>query len=213
MIRFVKPIKEIFDKISTTVILGIGKVHWKSTKEISEDDKAKIRELLINDYYIILTRRTNHLSTFFVGLSNFVLTGKWGYWSHSLMNTEDEVKDNRDFRLIEAVGSGTRYTPFDDVFNVQSVALLKPKNMSVEQWTYILEKANSQLGKPYDTLFDLRSDSALSCVELVRIALQAEPDYDVNFVNFEKMIVERKNLTPQMFYDCPDFSVVFETRK
>jgi hypothetical protein len=41
----------------------------------------------------------------------------------------------------------------------------------------------------------------------------AEPDYQENFANFEKMIKERKNLTPQMFYDCPDFEVVYEVRK
>ena len=40
-----------------------------------------------------------------------------------------------------------------------------------------------------------------------------DPDYYTNFANFEKLIAERKNLTPQMFYECPDFEVVFEIRR
>jgi uncharacterized protein YycO len=129
------------------------------------------------------------------------------------MNLEDEVNSDNDFRLIEATGSGTHYSPFDLVFRVHGVVLLKPKNMSAEHWTKVMDKANSELGKPYDSLFDLRNDQRLSCVELVRSALMAEPDYEKNFANFEAMIKSRKNLTPQMFYECEDFEIVYEVRR
>jgi hypothetical protein len=76
-----------------------------------------------------------------------------------------------------------------------------------------MDKAMTEIGKPYDSLFDLKNDNALSCVELGRTALMAEPNYYTNFANFEEMIRKRKNLTPQMFYECPDFEVVYEIRK
>lgn len=202
----------MFRKLIDKIVLGIGNIHWKTRKEISADAKNRVRELLGPNYYIILTHRKNHLSTFFVGLSNFVLTGKWGYWAHALMNIENEVVSDTDFRLVEAIGSGSQYTPFDKVFDVHGVVLLKPKKMTTEEWTAVLDRAKGLLGRPYDSLFDLKNDSSLSCVELVRTALMAEPGYAEDFANFEAMIAKRKNLTPQMFYDCPDFEVVFESR-
>lgn len=190
----------------------IGKIHWSSTTVLSEAECNTIKELLIPNYYIILTRRNNHLSTYAIALGNFLLTGKFSYWSHVLMNTEDEVNSKEDFRLIEAIGTGIQFSPFDKVFDVQSVAILKPRNIQTWQWTAILDKAKSELGKPYDSLFDLKSDSALSCVELVRNALMAEDDYATNFANFEAMIAKNKNLTPEMFYRCSDFEVIYEIR-
>jgi hypothetical protein len=204
--------KKLWASFADWVVITIGKIHWGYKDGLTQKELAEVRELLTPNYYIILTHRKNHLSTFFVGFASWVVTGKWSYWAHALMNLEDEVKSDSDFRLIEATGVGTHYSPFDLVFMVHGVVLLKPKHMSADAWTVVMDKANTELGKPYDSLFDLRNDKALSCVELVRTALMAEPDYDKNFANFEKMIKERKNLTPQMFYDCPDFQVVYEVR-
>jgi hypothetical protein len=202
--------KKLWKSFANWVVITIGNVHWGYKNGLTEFELEKIKSLLIPHYYIILTHRNNHLSTFFVGLASFVLSGRWGYWAHALMNTEDEVKSESDFRLIEATGKGTHYSPFDDVFRVHGAVLLKPKNMSVEYWTDVMDRANTQLGKPYDSLFDLKNDNALSCVELVRSALMAEPNYETNFANFEQMIKKNKNLSPQMFYDCPDFEIVYE---
>jgi hypothetical protein len=206
-------LKKIFDKIASAFVTVIGKIHWAPSNTLSEGEKKKIHDLLVPNYYIILTHKNNHLSTFFVGLGNFLLTGKWGYWGHVLMNLEDEVHSDSDFRLIEAVGTGVTYSPFDSVFEVNGVALLKPKNMGLDKWTAVMDKAMTEIGKPYDTLFDLKNDQALSCVELVRDALMGEPDYTKNFAHFEAMIQTRKNLTPDMFYDCDDFELVFEIRR
>ena len=200
-------------RLVESIVQSIGKVHWKLRDEISVESKKEIAELLKPHYYIILTRRSNHLSTFLIGLSNLVLRGKWGYWSHSLMNLEDEVTEEDDFRLIEAIGRGVTYSDFDNVFNVSDVALLKPKNMSPEYWTIVLDRLKTKLGTPYDTLFNLKSEAEVSCVELVRIALKAEPDYEKNFANFERMIKKSRNLTPQMFFDCPDFEVIWQAKK
>lgn len=202
-------IKELIEK----VVLWIGNIHWKFTDGLTGKELDEIEKRLIPDYYIILTRRKNHLSTYFIMLSYILLKGKFGYYSHALMNLEDEVTEEKDFRLIEATGKGVHYSTFAEVFDCHSVALLKPKNMSLEEWTEVMDKARTELGKPYDTLFDLKTDKELSCVELVRVALQALPDYETRFANFEKMIKTKNNLHPQMFYDCDDFEVVFEVRK
>lgn len=205
--------KKLWTSFVDWVVITIGKIHWGYRNGLSAKELSEIRNLLTPNYYIILTRRNNHLSTFFVGLASWVVSGKWSYWAHALMNLEDEVKSDNDFRLIEATGAGTHYSTFEDVFKVHGVVLLKPKNMSIEYWTVVMDRANTQLGKPYDSLFDLRNDQRLSCVELIRDALMAEPNYSTNFANFEEMIKSNKNLTPQMFYDCPDFEVVYEIRR
>ncbi len=205
-------IKNIFKGMVHWAVITIGNIHWSYRGGLTEDELSILREKLTKDYYIIVTHRNNHLSTYFVSLASLVLTGKFSYWAHALMNLEDEVKSDSDFRLIEATGAGTHYSPFNLVFQVHGVALLKPKSMSIEYWTSIMDKANSELNKPYDTLFDLTNDNALSCVELVRAALQTEPNYSTDFANFENMIKSRKNLTPQMFYECEDFEIVWETR-
>lgn len=204
--------KKFWRSFVNWAVITIGKIHWCYRNGLTDIELDKVRKLLIPDYYIILTHRKNHLSTFFVGLASLLVTRKWSYWAHALMNLEDEVKSDDDFRLVEATGAGVNYSSFNLVFEVHGVTLLKPKNMSADQWTVVMDKAITEVGKPYDSLFDLKNDNALSCVELVRTALMAEPDYEKNFANFEAMIKKRKNLTPQMFYDCPDFEIVYEVR-
>ena len=210
-----KVFTKIKNKIMTAVVQLIGKVKWKTDCILTEDDVVTLRQKLTADYYIILTRHCGYLSTYAIAFAHFFLTGRWGYYSHTLMNLEDEVRSDADFRLIEATITGVHYSHFFDVFDPQcsSVALLKPKSMSLEHWTSVMDKAMTQLGKPYDTLYDLVSDRSLSCVELIRVALKNEPNYDTDFANFERMISDTKNLTPQMFLECPDFEVVWEIRR
>jgi hypothetical protein len=204
----------IFFKLFTPIIKWIGSIKWKQRHAITDDDKRIIHDALVSNYFIILTRRSNRLTTYLISLGHFLLTGKFGYWSHVLMNLEDEVNDPSDFRLIEAIGTGTQYSTFDQVFgSVDGVALLKPKGIAIQEWTDIMDRVRSQLGKPYDTLFDIKNDDKLSCVELVRIGLMAIPNYETRFANFEKYIAKSKNLTPQMFYDCSDFEVVYSVRR
>jgi hypothetical protein len=190
----------------------VGKINWTLKNPLTTEEKDKINALLVPNYYIILTRNNNHLSSYIIGLGDFLLRFKFGYWGHALMNMEDTVINNTDFRFVEAIGTGVQNATFDEVMAVNSIALLKPKNMPLADWTAVLDKAKSDVGKPYDTLFLLQQDKALSCVELVRNALQADPDYATNFANFEAMCQKYNRITPQMFYDCEDFIVEYEIR-
>ena len=200
--------KGLYQKFHEWVVKQISKVHWEAKYELTPIQKDIIRELLAGDYYIIATRRGNYLSSFFINLGHFLFTGKWGYYTHVLMNLEDEVKDPSDFRLIEATTKGTKYSTFDEVFSgVESVALLKPHSMTIDEWTDCLDAAKVHLGKPYDNLFDVKSDAEVNCVELVKLALKAIPNYEIRFAHFERELASRPTLTPQMFLECQDFHV------
>lgn len=207
-------IKSIYEGVSRWFLLDfVGKVKWKLKRGLTDQDREQLHKLLEEDYYIILTRRRNHLSTYLTSLGNLLLTGRWGFWSHALMNLEDEVKSKDDFRLIEAVSRGVSYSPFNEVFDVDAVVLLKPKRLAIGEWTAILDSSKEYLGRKYDTLFDLAHDNKLSCVELVHNVIKRVPGYKVIFADFESAIERRKNLTPQMYYDSADFEVVFELRR
>lgn len=198
-----------FAGIIKRVVLFIGSIHWNAKEILTSEQQDKIRKLLVDNYFIILTRRRNHLSTFCINFVDLILTGKWGFWAHALMNLEDKVDSDADFRLMEATAIGVHYSSFEEVFNVQDAVLLKPKKMNLEQWTSILDKAKEQLGKPYDTLFNIADSNALSCVELVRTILQGQKNYENDFANFEALIKKYKNLSPQMIFDCGDFDIIY----
>lgn len=206
----------LFDPVMNAFVTFIGKVKWKPRHVISDATKETLAKMLADDYYIILTRRDNHLSTYFEEFAHCFLRCKWGYYSHALMNLEDVVNSKEDFRLVEATGTGVHWSTFDQVFgDISDVVLLKPKSMTVTEWTCALDKTKTELGKPYDTLLDITTDKAINCSELVMLALQASPDYKTDFANFDAMINDGpiKNLDPQSFYECPDFEIAFEARK
>jgi len=204
----------IFAKIVNAASITIGKINWKTKRVLHPSEVATIKEKLKNDYYIILTRHPGHLSTYAISIAHFFLDGDFGYYGHAMMNLEDEVTRAGDFRFIEATGAGVHYSGFDAAFDDQtgSVALLKPKALTLMEWTDVMDYAKTQLGKPYDTLFDIASDKALSCVELVRVALQIMPTYETDFADFEARIKKGKNFDPETFRECTDFEVVYEVK-
>lgn len=206
----------MFDKITSPIVGMIGKIKWKSKRVLTREEKEIIYKLLEKNYFIILTRHNGYFSSYAINVAHLFLTKfkKFGYYAHALMNLEDTVQSSDDFRLIEAVSQGVKYSTFDEVFDNQcsSVALLKPKCLLLQDWTAIMDKARTYVGKPYDTLYDLANDNKLSCVELVRNALMAETDYEKEFAHFESMIKNAKNLDPQMIYDCHEFEIVYEVR-
>lgn len=202
--------KSTLDKAKEWFVVNIiSTIRWKPKNVLSNSQLDEIRAALTNDYFVIATRREHFLSAFFINLGHFLLTMRWGYFTHVMMNLEDEVASKADFRIIEATTHGTQYTPFDVAFSgVQSVALLKPVSMSLEAWTLCLDEAKTHLGKPYDNLLNMKNDLEINCVELVTLALKALPDYKTRFAGFDKLITKHKNITPQMFLECGDFHIV-----
>lgn len=189
-------------------------VRWKQKHPLSPKTVDTLRVALTKDYYLICVRSSNLLSAWVVGLTDWVMTGKFGFYAHCLMNLENEVRGDEDFKLVEATPRrGVSYSMFEKVFSsASSVALLKPKTFTIENWTKVMDKSRTYVGRKYDTLFDFANDNKLSCIELVRNALQADPNYHINYANFEALLKKHGKLTPDMLYNCPDFEVVFEDR-
>ena len=216
----------LLQTLGDALVKFIGRMNWTLKNGITPEEELKIKSLLAKDYYVVLTRNKAHLAAYAISFGDFLTTGKFGYWAHGLMNFEDTVKtcddfrlvdatqdgDDDDFTLIQSTGPGVAYATFPEVFTCSSAVLLKPKNMPIEDWTLILDKAKTEIGKPYDTLYDMSQDLKLSCVELVRQALMADPTYYTNFAKFEAMVQKYKRITPQMLYDCGDFEVAYEVK-
>lgn len=188
-----------------------GGVYW-SLKEVDHDN---LRELLKPNYYIILTRRKCHLTTYLISFASWTVTGKGVHYTHALMNVDDgNIKNDNDFKLMEATATGVHYSTFMQVFDCDSVVLLRPKGYTDHDWQEALDGLLAQHGKLYDNLFDIADDTRVSCVEMCRQALMQEDDYATKFANLEALIEKHGNkLTPQMLYDCGDFEVAFEVRR
>jgi hypothetical protein len=188
-------------------------LYWK----LKEEDHSLLREKLAGGYYLILVGGHPTLSGILIKLATFIKTRKWPVYTHILMNVDacEIANESQHFKLVEAVGVyGVRYASFMQVFDCDNVALLRPKGYTDELWEQALMNVKEDIGKPYDALFDLLDDSEMSCVELVRDALKKDNrEYEKLFPEFEKSIAEKKNLTPQMYRDCPEFEVVLEIRR
>ena len=200
----------IFSDINWT---NFRKIFTGKSYDLTYYERKKIKTYCADNYYIILINRKSHFTTYALGLLAFLKTGKWPTYSHALMNVDSESKiiNWKKFKFMEATIKGVNWVGFNKVFNCDKVCLLKPKNVSLEEWDSVMTKLLTQRHKKYDTLFDLSDDTRVSCVELVRIALKAVDDYEKKFYHFENMIESVGNLTPQMFRDCEDFEVFYET--
>lgn len=180
---------------------------------LREADHDHLRELLRDNYCIILTRRSCHFTTYTIAVATLVVQHKLPHFSHALMNVEGDLEGHLGYKLVEATSPGVHYSTFMEVFDCDSVAVLKPVGVTHEEWTKAMDYVKSDLGKHYDTLFDIKNDQTVSCVELVYWALKTLPDFEQRFPKLIKLIQDSKNLTPQMLYDCEELEVVFEVRR
>lgn len=187
-----------------------GGQYWSLT----EEDHEYLRTALRDNYFIIGVSSNCKLSTQFVKLLSKIKGSDRVDYSHVLMNTEDETAaDKGQFKLIEATIKNVHYSSFMEVFSCDNVVLLKPKNMTLEDWTAALDAAVKMYGTPYDDVYNLLDATHVSCVEFVWEALKKVPDYELKFPHLVSMIAEVGNLTPQMLRDCEDFSVHWEVRR
>ncbi len=181
---------------------------------LTEQDHDQLRQMLKDNYYVILTRRKSHLTTYLIALVSFIVSGKSAHYTHALMNVEGDLEGHLGHKLIEATGEGVHCSTFMEVFDCDSVVLLTPKGVAPEEWTAVMDEVKNDLGKQYDDFFDISNDLSVSCVEMVYWGLKTLPDYEQRFPNLVRLIREHKDdLTPQMLLDCGDLDVAFEVRR
>jgi hypothetical protein len=201
----------------------IAKTTWRTLRtkvygrgyNLSTEDWRRIHAVLTQGYYIILTADKSHASSWAVRFAGLGLTGKISDYSHALVNIEPDQDSYAysEFRFIEALGSGVKVSNWDEVFNCDTICILKPKYYSTEELNHVLAAAYTLVGRKYDKYFNLKDAKELSCVEVVRNQLKQLPYYEDRMRVFEFMIQHYKNLTPQMFRDCPDFEVLLELKR
>lgn len=181
---------------------------------LQEADLNLIRDCLRDNYYIILTHRRCHLTSYLIAIISKLATGASSHWTHALMNTEGNIPGHLGYILVEATKQGVHPSSFMEVFDCDSVVLLKPTGCTTEEWTIAMDTAKSEIGKPYDTLFDILDDNSLSCVELIYVAMMKLPNAKQRFPKLLKLIEDEGNeLTPQMLYDCGDLEIALEIKR
>jgi hypothetical protein len=206
-------------------IFGVfAKTHWNPIRalfnggvyySLSEEDHNLLRVTLARSNYIILTYRKTHLTSYLIGIISMIKHGKWPQYTHALMNVDNETNPNHwlNFKLMEATDVGVHWSSFMQIFDCDSVCVLKPKKFTEKEWTIATNRLLTLEGTQYDNLFDLATDKRVSCVEMCRVALQSYTGYNEEFPAFEEMIKHTGNLTPQMFRDCADFEIVLEIKR
>lgn len=115
-------------------------------------------------------------------------------------------------KILESIGSGVQLSPFEKVFNCDSVCILRPIMPDGIDWETIVEEELGNIGKEYDDYFNLNDDAAFSCVEVGLDALRKIPDHEKKFHGLFAMIKNEKNLTPDMYYKSGSFEVVLEIK-
>lgn len=205
-----------------------GKIEWTSKDAVmSKVDQDRIWALLSQNHYLILTWRSNHLSSYAIAAAHFLL-GVWRWirmggrapapkfarYGHAAFNVErtDRPDVSEDFELVEAIGKGVIISPFDKVFNCKRAVLLEP-TIPPHSWQSLADRGLDRLGAEYDFNFDLTQDKKLSCIELVHFMLKGDVDFDIKYEDLSHEIHMFQNrLDPQMYRDSKCFRVVYETK-
>lgn len=186
---------------------------WGRIYELKDDEKNFIYSRLKNSSYVILTRRDTHLTTYFVSLCNYFMTGKFGYWGHACMNVEgDKVGSPRDIVILESIASGVKISGFDEVFDCDSCALLIPKYVGEDEWEAAVETAKKYVSRGYDLCGEFGTDEEVNCVELVLLAIKSVPNHRELFAGVFNLIEKHGTLTPDMFVMSGAFNVYYEFR-
>lgn len=213
-LKIISPCKWTFVKFMLT-----GRAY-----DLTADDREHARTIMSSGIFLWVSRRDTHLTTYLITFSDYLLSlfywvksgfkgtrPRFGFWAHAFMNFDDN-------EIVEAVAKGVQKNYFDEAFDCDSVAALIPKNIPASEWNdlqpLIAEELSKQLGKKYDTIFNIKEEEKVSCIELVRVVLKHKVhNYELKFPHFENTIKQYKNVTPQMLYESPDFVCVWEKRR
>ena len=181
--------------------------------DLTEQEKHYCAQILRSGHYLILTEHKSYLTTYLIGALCLIKTGKWPTYCHVLMNLDVGNPDSdTGFKLMEATNAGVHYSSFEEVFGCDNICIIQPKNMDLKEWQHVMQELATQLGKQYDDFFNINDESHVSCVEMCLESLKASPTFEADFPHLNEMIKKVGNLTPQMYRECLDFNIVYETK-
>ena len=214
-------------KLKYAILRWMSTVTWKSENSLmSDSDLDTIKELLAKNHYIILTWRSNHLTSYNIAFAHFMLMlwakvrmpfvqpwPRFARYSHACMNIErtDDPRVSEDYEILESLAAGVKTSSFLDVFNCKRAVLLEPA-IPPEDWQALVDRGLDRLGTEYDLDLNLNDDRKLSCIGLCIYILKGYPKYNEMFKDVLDDIHIFENLDPQMLRDSKAFRVVYETK-
>ncbi len=107
----------------------------------------------------------------------------------------DKDKNNFEFSVIESIRDGVVFTSLEYSANVDSLAVLRVKNLSKSQRLKIVLNAFKYYGTPYDFNYSFTRYDGMLCSELIYKSYQGVSNMNVEFeyINGEPVV------TPNMF--------------
>ncbi len=91
------------------------------------------------------------------------------------VQSRQPIEEGCDPRLLEAVGGGVVFSAPEYSMTADSLCVLRPR-LTKKERAVALFRAFQYVGRPYDHLFDFKTDSAMVCTELICRAYQEGPD-------------------------------------
>lgn len=167
-------------KFTSSKVVGntMGIVRWRAGK--LKDDAVMLKNMLaqLQPGDILLEK------------TPFTLTDKSipGHFGHAAIyiGTADQLREMNGLDLpivqknlakitegrgvVEALRNGVQLNKLQDFMNVDDVAILRPKNLTLADRLEAVELALGNLGKKYDFNFDVNTTDTIVCSELVYIA-------------------------------------------
>jgi hypothetical protein len=90
---------------------------------------------------------------------------KLGLWDHPIVTPYQEaIRNGRS--IVEALRFGVVMNPVENFLNIDDLAVARKRNLSEQEQREGILTALSQVGKPYDFLFDTDDDSKMTCAEI-----------------------------------------------
>lgn len=98
-----------------------------------------------------------------------------GIWDHpAVRKHQNDIRNGAS--VVEALRDGVQMNTLEDFLNVDDLAILRMKSVSIDALAQAIVRALRQVGKAYDFNFDVETTDKIVCSELVYLAYP-EPDW------------------------------------
>lgn len=90
----------------------------------------------------------------------------------------EKIRAQNELKVIEAIEEGVSVKALDNIAKVDYFSALRP-NISKEKKLQAVMNAISYIGKPYDYHFDIESDDAFICTEVIKKAFSQSVQFEM----------------------------------